>query len=51
MYIVVICFPAEDAINFELNLIFLIKLLEFKYLKNEKDFQMPETVSDPGVGF
>ena len=45
MCIVVICFPVYDAINCEINLVFLIKLFsyvtkksgqKFKYLKKEK---------------
>ena len=38
IYIVVICFPAEDAINFEVNLSFLIKLLEFNILRMKRAF-------------
>ena len=48
MCIAIVCFSSCDAINFEINLIFLIKpgffmtkksRQNFKYLKNEKSFQ------------
>ena len=40
MCVAIVCFPGCDVINFEINLIFLIKLLrqKFKYLENEKNF-------------
>ena len=38
MCIVAICFPADDPINFEINGSFLIKLLKFKYFKDENSF-------------
>ena len=49
MCIAVVCFPGCDIINFEINIIFLIKPLfymtkrprqKFKYLKNKKSFQV-----------
>ena len=48
MFIVIVCFPACDVINFEITLILLIKPFfymtkksrqKFKYLKNKKSFQ------------
>ena len=48
MCIAIVCFPGCDAINFEMNLIFLIKPFFYiskksrqtvKYLENEKSFQ------------
>ena len=47
MYIATICFPGRGVMNFEISLIFLIKLFfcitkksrqKFKYLENEKSF-------------
>ena len=47
MYIAIVCFPGFDAINFEINHIFLIKLFlyltkngrqKFKYLEDKKSF-------------
>ena len=47
IFIVVICFPVYDVVNFEINLSFLIKPIfymakksgqKFKYLKSEKGF-------------
>ena len=47
MCIAIVCFPDCDVINFEINLIFLIRLFfsltkksrqKFKYLENEKSF-------------
>ena len=46
--IAIVCFPGCDVINFEMNLIFLIKPFfymteksrqKFKYLENENSFQ------------
>ena len=55
MYIAIVLEPGCDVINFEINLIFLIKLFFFmtkrsrqklKYLENEiKGFQLPKIVS------
>ena len=48
MCIVIVCEPSRDVINFEINLIFLIKPFSYmtnksrqklKYLENEKSFQ------------
>ena len=47
MYFCIVYFPGWDVINFEINLIFLIKVFsyetkkskqKFKYLENEKSF-------------
>ena len=47
MYIAIVCFPGCDIINFEINLIFLIKSFfymteksrqKFKHVENEKSF-------------
>ena len=47
MCIAIVCFPSRDVINFEINLIFLIKAFfcmtknsrqKFKYLESEKSF-------------
>ena len=47
MYIAIVCFPGCDAINFEINLVSLIKTFfymvkksrqKFKYLDNKKSF-------------
>ena len=47
MFIAIACFPGYNVINFETNLIFLIKQFfymtkksrqKFKYLENEKSF-------------
>ena len=48
MFIAIVCFPGCDVINFEINLIFLIKPFfymnknsrqKFKYIESEKSFQ------------
>ena len=53
MYIIIVCFPGCDAINFEITLIFLIKPFfcmtknsrqKFKYLENEKSFSEKKIV-------
>ena len=53
MYIIIVCFPGGDAINFEITLIFLIKPFfcmtknsgqKFKYLENEKSFSEKKKV-------
>ena len=47
MHIEIVCYPGSDVINFEINLIFLIKALlymtkmsrqKLKYLEKEKSF-------------
>ena len=55
MCIVTVCFQDCDVINFEINLIFLIKLLFYmtkksrqksKHFVNKKSLQLPKLVSD-----
>ena len=60
MCITILCFPDSDVINFEINLIFLIKSFfcmtkksrqNFKYLENEKSFSKRVRLSPSKIFF